>query len=61
MRYGMKLRRQEIEEMGWIVECFKCGKKGHKCRECSEQKKEKETREERAVYVAMPQEAQQKE
>jgi len=61
MRYGMKLRRQETEEMGWIVECFKCGKEGHKCRECSEQKKEKEIREERAVYVAMPQETQQKE
>jgi len=36
MRYGIELRRQEIKEKGWVVECFKCGKKRHKCRECPE-------------------------
>jgi len=34
IRCGMELRRQEMEEKGWVVECFKCGEKGHKCREC---------------------------
>jgi len=35
IRYGVELRRQEIEEKGWVVECFKYGEKGHKYRECS--------------------------
>jgi len=33
MRYGVELRKQETEEKGWVVECFKCGEKGHKCKE----------------------------
>jgi len=34
LRYEVKLRRQETEEMGWVVKCFKCGKEKHKYREC---------------------------
>jgi len=34
MKCGVEIRRQETEESGWIVECFKYGKKGHKYREC---------------------------
>jgi len=34
LRYEVKLRRQETEEMGWVVKCFKCGKEEHKYREC---------------------------
>jgi len=36
LRYGVKLRRQETEEIDWVVKCFKCGKEEHKCRECPE-------------------------
>jgi len=44
------------------VECFKYGEKGHKCRECPLWKGEKKLRVvEKAMYVAMPQKAQQKE
>jgi len=56
MRCGVELRRQETEEKGWVVECFKCRKKGHKCRECPEWKKGKETRKERVMCVAILQE-----
>jgi len=24
MRYEIELRGQEIEEKGWVIECFKC-------------------------------------
>jgi len=41
------------------VKCFKCGKEGHKCRECPLWIQKKN--EERAVHVASPQKAQQKE
>jgi len=52
------IRKQEAVE----VECFKCREKEHKYRECSLWKKEKKLRmAEEAVYVAMPQKAQQKE
>jgi len=34
IRYRIELRRQETEEMDWVVKCFKCGKEGHKYREC---------------------------
>ena len=54
----VELRRQEIEEKGQVVECFKCKEKGHKYRKCPEQKKRKETR---VAHVTMPQKAQQKE
>jgi len=44
MRYEVELRRQETEEKGWVIECFKCGEKGHKCRECSLWKEERKLR-----------------
>jgi len=34
MRCGVELRRQEMKEERWRVECYKCGEEGHKCREC---------------------------
>jgi len=34
MRCGVELRRQEIEEKDWIVECFKYEEKGH-CHSCA--------------------------
>ena len=34
IRYGIELKRQETEEMSWIVECFKYEKERHKCRKC---------------------------
>ena len=34
MKYRVELRRQEIKEEQWRVECYKWGKKGHKCRKC---------------------------
>jgi len=56
MRCGVKVRRQETKESGWVVECFKCGKKGHKCRKCLLWKKVKKGGAEKtAVHVAMPQ------
>jgi len=59
MRYGIELRRQETEEKGWVIECFKCGKKRHKYRECSLWKEERQTQiVEEVVYVAILQEAQ---
>ena len=61
IRYGIELKRQETEEMDWIVECFKYEKERHKCRKYPKQKKKKKTKKERAVHVAMPQKAQQKE
>jgi len=53
------IRRQE--EI--IVECFKCEEKGHKCRECSKRREERvrKVKEKKAVCMARPQEAQQKE
>jgi len=57
IRYVIELKRQETEEIGWIVECFKYEKKGYKYRKCPKQKKKKETKEERVVHVAMPQKA----
>jgi len=63
MQCGVKermIRRQKVT----VVEWFKCGEKGHKCRECPEWRKTKEERRvrrvEEAVFVAMPQKAQQK-
>ena len=51
------IRKQETK-----VEYFKYGEKGHKCRECPFWKGEKKLRVvEEAMYVAMPQKAQQKE
>jgi len=41
MRYEMELRRQEMEEKDWVIECFKCGEKGHKCRKCPLWKEER--------------------
>jgi len=57
IRYVIELKRQETEEIGWIVECFRYEKKGYKYRKCPKQKKKKETKEERVVHVAMPQKA----
>ena len=34
IRCGVELRRQETEEKGWVIECFKYGEKGHKYRKC---------------------------
>jgi len=36
MTCGVELRKQEMEEKGWVVECFKYGKKEQKYRECPE-------------------------
>ena len=57
----MEIRRQEMEESGQVVGCFKCGKKGHKCKECLLWKKTKKGGVEKAIaHVAIPQKAQQK-
>ena len=34
MKCGVELRKQEMEEKSWVVECFKYGEKRHKRREC---------------------------
>jgi len=34
MSCGVELRKQEVKQEGWKVECYKCREEGHKCREC---------------------------
>jgi len=34
MNCGVELRKQEIKQGGWKVECYKCREEEHKCKEC---------------------------
>jgi len=55
MRCGVELRRQEMKEERWRVECYKCGEEGHKCRECPLwEKVERRRVEKRVACVAIP-------
>jgi len=53
MRYGIKIRRQEIEGVEGKVKCFQCWGVGHKTWECPIIKVKRRVYEEEAVHVAI--------